>query len=229
MSRGRLRDGSASAALVAAVVVLLVLWCRPGAGAQRARALRPAQRRHGRPGPDFAHAVVRRAGQRQRQHVRPAPWPTAPEWMPGCPRSTAGRSVVRLDTAPLERGIYQLDWRILSLDDGHPSSGTLVFGVGLRPRALAVRGQRAARRALVAVRWLDLVGDPARASGRWPCPGSVLAALGAGGAPGRVGAPVRSPPRRRSPPSTRGSLTPFLRTQRPGDPPGVWLGETWRP
>ena len=46
------------------------------------------------------------------------------------PRDT---TVIEIGTDPLKRDTYQLDWRVFSLDDGHTTSGTLVFGAGVRP------------------------------------------------------------------------------------------------
>ncbi len=136
-----------------------------------------------------------------------------------------GRSVVRIDTAPLERGIYQLEWRIISLGDGHPSSGTLTFGVGLRPGVLPSEGGALPGGTLVAVRWVDLSAI-LLAIGALAVSGSVMAGLGEGGVRARrrarrlaVAATVAA--------AYTGLLTPFVRTQRPGNPPGDWLSETW--
>ena len=53
---------------------------------------------------------------------------------------------VDLVTEPLARAIYVLDWRTLSAEDGHPSHGTVLFGVGTRPARGAVGGRRPAGR-----------------------------------------------------------------------------------
>ena len=47
-------------------------------------------------------------------------------------RSAPG-TTVDLAVPPLTRGTYVLDWHAVSLDDGHASSGSVLFGVGLRP------------------------------------------------------------------------------------------------
>jgi copper transport protein len=136
-----------------------------------------------------------------------------------------GRRVVRIDTSPLDRGIYQLEWRTIALDDGHPSSGTLTFGVGLRPAVLPSEGSALPGGTLLAVRWLDLSAI-LLAIGALTVSGGVLTALGEAGRRARrrtrslaVAAMVAA--------VYTGAVTPFLRTQHPGNPPGVWLGETW--
>ena len=136
-----------------------------------------------------------------------------------------GRSVVRIDTAPLERGIYQLEWRIISLSDGHPSSGTLTFGVGLRPGVLPSEGSALPGGTLVAARWVDLSAI-LLAIGALSVSGGVLAALGTGGDRARRRARSLAMAAAVAAVYT-GLLTPFMRTQRPGNPPGVWLSETW--
>ncbi len=75
------------------------------------------------------------------------------------PTTVAGQgatTVLEIDTDPLERDTYQLDWRVFSLDDGHTTSGTLVFGAGLRPAPPTSRGVQIPPSALVLVRWVDL-------------------------------------------------------------------------
>jgi len=40
---------------------------------------------------------------------------------------------VELSTPSLERSTYELQWEVLSDEDGHPEGGSIVFGVGIRP------------------------------------------------------------------------------------------------
>jgi len=65
-------------------------------------------------------------------------------------------TVIEIETDPLARDTYQLDWRVFSLDDGHTTSGTLVFGAGLRPDPPASRVAHNPPTALALVRWVDL-------------------------------------------------------------------------
>ncbi|WP_372735538.1 copper resistance CopC/CopD family protein [Nocardioides sp.] len=51
------------------------------------------------------------------------------------PGSDGRDGFLRLQTPPLERGIYVLDWHALSSEDGHTSSGSVLFGAGIRPDA----------------------------------------------------------------------------------------------
>ena len=139
--------------------------------------------------------------------------------------SVDGGTVVHLATAALERGSYELAWRVVSLDDGHPASGTLVFGVGMRPDVLPSAGSALPAGPLVAVRWLDL--------------SAIMLAIGALAVSGRVLEEIGEVGRRArrqtrtiavlalSAAVYTGLLTPFLRTRRPGNPLDVWLSETW--
>lgn len=47
---------------------------------------------------------------------------------------------IEIGTDPLAGATYQLDWTVLSADDGHPSRGSLLFGVGMRPAAAMSSG-----------------------------------------------------------------------------------------
>lgn len=132
--------------------------------------------------------------------------------------------VVRLTTPPLARGTYVLDWHTVSLEDGHPSTGTLVFGAGLRPDAVTAQGTGLPSGQALALRWLDLTG--------------LLLAVGAlalAGALGRLG-PSGAGVRRRvgalgllaaAGCLYAGLVTPFLRTPWAGAPIGDWLGQGW--
>lgn len=139
--------------------------------------------------------------------------------------SVEGGTVVHLATTALDRGSYELTWRIVSLADGHASSGTLVFGVGMRPDVLPSAGSAVPAGPLVAVRWLDLSAIML-AIGALAVSGRVLEALG------RAGRRPRRQARTIAVTASfvavyAGLLTPFLRTRRPGNPIDVWFTETW--
>ena len=140
--------------------------------------------------------------------------------------SAEGRgTVVRLGTEPLARAGYELDWRVLSLDDGHPSSGSLLFGAGSRPDVLPAPGSGLPAAAVLVVRWLDLVALLV-AIGALAVSGRVLGSLG------DVGRPARRRVRKVGALASlavvgTGILTPFVRTLRPGGTLGSWVDETW--
>lgn len=139
--------------------------------------------------------------------------------------SVDGGTVVHLETAALERGSYELTWRVVALDDGHPSSGTLVFGVGMRPDVLPSAGGALPAGPLVAVRWLDL-SAVMLALGAMAVSGRVLEQLGEAGRRARRQARVLAVVASCAAVYT-GLLTPFLRARRPGNPVDVWFSETW--
>ena len=131
-------------------------------------------------------------------------------------------TVVEIKTDPLKRDTYQLDWRVFSLDDGHTTTGTLVFGAGLRPLPPTSRGAQIPPSALVLVRWVDLT--------------ALLAAIGALTVGDRVLRTLSARVRRRA--RTIGlvavftawyasALTPFFRTADPTLGLGLWWDQTW--
>ena len=132
---------------------------------------------------------------------------------------------VIITTPPLERGQYRIDWHALSLADGHASSGTIVFGAGLRPDAVAAQGAGAPPADLLMMRWLDL--------------SVLLLALGSLAVGGRVlGAAGDDTRRARDQVRCVGALaacvavysgavTPLLRTRSSGAAPPAWLEQTW--
>ncbi len=135
-----------------------------------------------------------------------------------------GRAV-RLDTDPLRVGTYELDWRVSSLVDGHVSTGTLVFGAGVRPPVVPDAGGDVPPAEMLILRWLDLAAVLV-AIGALSVSGRVLGGLGElGGRPRRrarllallatVGAAYAA------------LVTPFVRTFATDVALGTWLRETW--
>jgi copper transport protein len=131
-------------------------------------------------------------------------------------------TVIEIRTDPLARDTYQLDWRVFSLDDGHTTSGTLVFGAGLRPAPPASRGAQTPPSALLLVRWVDLT--------------ALLAAIGALAVGDRVLRTAGGRARRwaRAIALTAvlsswwaGALTPFFRTFDQTLGLGLWWDQTW--
>ena len=132
-------------------------------------------------------------------------------------------TVVEIKADPLERGTYQLDWRVFSLDDGHTTSGTLAFGAGLRPAAPPTsRGAQIPPSALILVRWVDLT--------------ALLAAIGALSVGDRVLRTLGDRVRRQARTIAlvalltswyAGVLTPLLRTFDVTVGLGLWWDQTW--
>ncbi|MCW2761544.1 MAG: hypothetical protein JWR85_1745 [Marmoricola sp.] len=133
--------------------------------------------------------------------------------------------VVRLESDPLPVGTYHLDWQSLSLSDGHSSTGSLVFGVGLRPAVVPDGGTGLPPLSVVVLRWVDLA--------------SLLVAIGALAVSGRVLGTLGAPglrPRLRARrigilaavvSAYAGLVTPFLRAHATGTPLDTLFGETW--
>ncbi|MFN8193825.1 MAG: copper resistance protein CopC [Nocardioidaceae bacterium] len=145
--------------------------------------------------------------------------------VPTTVRATGGDEVVELTTEPLAEGTYVLDWHALSLEDGHSSSGTVVFGAGVRPAAVAT-DDSGLPVGLALLRWLDL-SALLLALGCLTVGGRVLAAAG----------PVRGERLRARARLLAllasvavvygGVVTPFLRTRQPGTPWDTWSDQTW--
>lgn len=133
-----------------------------------------------------------------------------------------GTTVVEIEADPLERDTYQLDWRVISLDDGHTTSGTLVFGAGLRPAPPTSRGAQIPPPALILVRWVGLT--------------ALLAAIGALTVGDRVLRTLGEQVRRRARTIGllavltawwAGALTPMFSTFDQGVGLGLWWDQTW--
>ncbi len=133
--------------------------------------------------------------------------------------------IVRLDTEPLALATYELDWRVLSLVDGHPASGSVLFGVGTRPDVVPTQGSALPGLPLLVLRWLDLLALMLMI-------GSIAVSDRVLGALGELGSGPRRRVRRIALAAAvaafyAGLLTPFIRTMRPGNPLGPWISETW--
>lgn len=72
--------------------------------------------------------------------------------------SADGDGIVELATPALSRGLYVLDWRTLSLTDGHMNDGSLVFGAGVRPDLAPAADSTWPDGAALVSRWLVLAG-----------------------------------------------------------------------
>ncbi|WP_310252055.1 copper resistance protein CopC [Nocardioides sp. BE266] len=134
-------------------------------------------------------------------------------------------TVIRLDIAALRRGTYELQWRVISLADGHPLSGSLAFGAGLRPDILADSGARLPGALPLAARVLDLTGL-VLAIGALAVSGRILGALGPAGIAVRRRATLLALLGVTTS-LWAGVLTPLARTRLPGNPTSVWLAEAW--
>ncbi|WP_421741690.1 copper resistance protein CopC [Cellulomonas sp.] len=70
--------------------------------------------------------------------------------------TTGDGTVLGVETPPLARATYVLDWRTLSADDGHQSRGSVVFGAGVRPSVVPAAAVGLPGAPTVVLRWLDL-------------------------------------------------------------------------
>lgn len=132
-----------------------------------------------------------------------------------------GGAFVRIRTEPLAKATYVLDWRVLSLDDGHVSHGSITFGVGVRPALVASASGGLPEAPGLVLRWLDLAAIML-AIGALAVSGRVLGSMGETGKTPRrraryigavaVGVGVVS-----------GALAPLLVTARGGSSLGDWL------
>ena len=61
---------------------------------------------------------------------------------------------------PLERGVYIVNWRVVSAVDGHPTSGSYAFGIGVVPihRGDQFADDSRPHAAEIGARWLLLTG-----------------------------------------------------------------------
>lgn len=136
-----------------------------------------------------------------------------------------GGGFVQIRTEPLAKATYVLDWRVLSLEDGHPLSGQVLFGVGVRPAIAAAAGGGLPEAPGLFLRWFDLSAIMLTI-GALAVSGRVLASMGESG----------NGPRRRarliaalaaSVAVISGAITPFVRTRGGGSSVGVWFDATW--
>jgi copper transport protein len=132
--------------------------------------------------------------------------------------------IVRITTQPLPKATYLLQWKVLSTDDGHSSSGSVVFGAGTRPEVVASSAGGIPDSSGLLLRWMALSAIML-AIGAVAVSGRVLSSLGEMGiAPRRrslvvgvlaIGVAVVS-----------GAVSPFLLTQRGGSSLGEWFDTT---
>lgn len=86
----------------------------------------------------------------------------------GRPESVADdRRALMVRLARLERGVYLVNWRIVSAVDGHPTTGSFVFGVGADPGA-----SRSTSTSSAPASWLDV-------SARWLFTAGLVLLVGA--------------------------------------------------
>jgi copper transport protein len=138
---------------------------------------------------------------------------------------TDAGGIVRIRTQPLAKATYQLDWRVLAVDDGHSSGGSVLFGVGTRPEVVASAAGQTPDAPGLLLRWLDL--------------SAIMLAIGALAVSGRVFGSmgeIGATPRQRSRfigalaagvAVVTGAITPFVLTQRGGSSLGLWFDATW--
>jgi copper transport protein len=131
------------------------------------------------------------------------------------------QAVVRIDTDPLAEGTYLLDWSILSSEDGHPSRGTVVFGVGAAPSGTFADQAGAPPTASVLLRWLEL-SALITAVGGIAVSGRTIGAIGRAGEAGvqrsrwaAAMAPAVA--------AVAGVLLVFVRVPHQGLSPGAWI------
>lgn len=135
-----------------------------------------------------------------------------------------GRGIVSIGTEPLAKATYVLDWAVLA-DDGHPSRGSVLFGVGIRPVVAPSAGSDLPEAPGLLLRWLDLSAIML-AIGALAVSGRVLGSMGeTGSAPRRrarlIGALAAGVA------VVSGAITPFLRTHRDGSSLGGWVDTVW--
>ncbi|WP_024288503.1 copper resistance protein CopC [Cellulomonas sp. KRMCY2] len=138
--------------------------------------------------------------------------------------SGADEGFVRITAEPLAEGTYVLEWTVLSVDDGHASRGSVLFGAGIRPDLpLSTGGGLPSAPGLV-LRWLDLSAIML-AIGALTVSGHTLGSMDvAGRVPRRrallIGASAAGVA------LVTGAITPLLRTYGAGTSVGLWLDAT---
>ncbi len=137
----------------------------------------------------------------------------------------AGASVVRLGTAPLSKSEYVLEYRTLSLDDGHTSGGSVLFGVGVRPTEVARQDAGLPELPGLLVRWVDLAGL-LLVIGALAVSGRVLASAAAEAALARQRA-LRIAGAAAVIAVVSGAVTPLTRAPRGGSSTTGWLDSVW--
>ncbi len=136
-----------------------------------------------------------------------------------------GGAFVEINTDDLLKATYILDWTVLSLDDGHPSRGSVIFGVGDWPVVVESGSNRPPAPAALAVRWMDLMAIML-AIGALTVSGRILDSAGKYGQGvrrrvlriGRFGALTAV---------VIGVITPFMRVPRSDNSLGTWTDTTW--
>ena len=139
------------------------------------------------------------------------------------PSGTDGQGFVEIATDPLARAIYRLDFSVLSADDGHASSGSLLFGAGVRPAAPSASAGFPQPSNLL-LRWVEL-SAVMLAIGAMAVSGRVLVSIGpVGGASlrralwiGAVAACVAV---------VAGAISPFFKEAHAGLSVGAWFDAT---
>ncbi len=136
-----------------------------------------------------------------------------------------GGEVVTITTPPLQRATYVMDWRVLSLEDGHASRGSVLFGVGVRPVVVPASGVSLPETRALVLRWLDLLAI-LLAIGAVAVSGRVLGAMGESGkAPrrrARVIAAISA-----SAAVVTGVLMAFESTRSSDVSTAAWIDTTW--
>lgn len=120
------------------------------------------------------------------------------DWAAEARRSEDPQTVVVPLRDELAQGVYTVSWRVISVVDGHLTSGAFSFGVGVDPVAVQEEASGAAESPFVgtAGRWLFyvglavlagaaamslLAGPPVRRYGGWVVTGVALSVLGLAG------------------------------------------------
>lgn len=69
------------------------------------------------------------------------------------------RTALTVSLKPLSTGLYTVAWKVVSTIDGHATSGSYVFGVGVLPAGQPIRAAPHLSSASLAARWLTLTGQ----------------------------------------------------------------------